>query len=363
MSTTSLAVDPTAGVEELPVLDLKNVSVRYPGHRRVPWRRQLAVDAVRDVSLHIMPGETLGLVGESGSGKSTLGRAILRLVDVATGTVHVSGEDVTAFGRRVPVSYRRAVQVVWQDPYSSLNPTMSIGQTMAESLRLHRGLRGSAVTDAATELMERVGLNGSHLRRHPHEFSGGQRQRIAIARALAAQPKLIVLDEPVSALDVSTQSQVIGLLEDLQAETGVAYLFIAHDLPVVRHISDRIAVMYRGRIVETGPADRLCDNPAHPYTEALLAASPIPDPVEQRRRSVARRDALREQLASADSDSGADGCPFRHRCTMALPECVETFPITTPVSSGGEVACYLQTFGPRLEGRDLTALGDHKISV
>lgn len=320
-----------------PVLEVDRISVTYPGRRTVPWRKQQPVLAVREASLYVLPGETLGLVGESGSGKSTIGRAILRLTDVAEGTIRTTDADVTGFGRTVPTSYRRSVQMVWQDPYSSLNPTMTIGQMLGETLSLHRGVRGASARAAAADLLTRVGLDAAHLDRHPHEFSGGQRQRIAIARAIAPQPDLIVLDEAVSALDVSTQSQIIGLLEQLQRDSGVAYLFIGHDLSVVRHICHRIAVMYAGRIVESGPTDQVCDHPMHPYTEALLAASPVPDPIVQRQRGAERR-AL---IGHADAAPLSTGCPFAPRCPHAMPVCWTTMPATVASSNHTTVACHL----------------------
>ncbi|MFC5749653.1 ATP-binding cassette domain-containing protein [Actinomadura rugatobispora] len=273
------------------LLRVRGLTVRYPGRRPWPWSPHRPVDAVTGVDLDLEKGRTLGLVGESGSGKSTLGRAVLRLLRPSGGTIRVGEFDVTGFGLRVPLEYRRAVQVVWQDPFGSLHPVRTVGSTLAEPLRIHFGLDGRELRDRVGELLERVGLDADMADRRAHEFSGGQRQRVAIARALAVRPRLLILDEPVSALDVSTQSQVIALLREIQRDTGTAYLFIAHDLAVVRHVSHRIAVMRRGRVVETGPSDRVCDEPAHPYTRALIEAVPEPEPARQRARRAARRTA------------------------------------------------------------------------
>ena len=265
------------------MLDIRDLSITFPGAAGLlPGKRGPDVRAVVDASLHVGEQETVGLVGESGSGKTTIGKGVLRFVRAAAGTIRLGDNDVTGFGRKVPKSYRRQVQVVFQDPVASLNPSIIVGDIIGEPLKLHFGMGAAARRRRVTELLEQVGLAAHHLERYPYEFSGGQRQRIAVARALASEPQLIVLDEPVSALDVSTQSQVINLLERLQDETGAAYLLIAHDLAVVRHVSRRIYVMYRSRIVEEGPADRVCEQPAHPYTELLLASIPDADPVEQR---------------------------------------------------------------------------------
>ncbi|MEZ5282731.1 MAG: ATP-binding cassette domain-containing protein [Acidimicrobiales bacterium] len=266
-----------------PLLEIEDLSITFPGGRgALPWQRLPDVRAVQHVSLSVDRGETVGLVGESGSGKTTIGRAILQFIRPSGGTIRLGDFDVTGFGRSIPKPYRKAVQVVFQDPVGSLNPSMLVGDIIGEPLKIHFDMDERSRTKRAGELLEQVGLQSHHLNRFPYEFSGGQRQRIAVARALATKPDLLVLDEPVSALDVSTQSQVINLLEDLQKETGAAYLFIAHDLAVVRHISTRIAVMYHSRIVETGTADDVCERPTHPYTELLLASIPDPDPEVQR---------------------------------------------------------------------------------
>ncbi|SEG88615.1 oligopeptide transport system ATP-binding protein [Thermomonospora echinospora] len=322
-----------------PLLRVRNLTVTFTERRSTPWRRPGAVTAVNDIDLDIEPGGTLGLVGESGSGKSTTARAVLRLVRPSGGSIEAAGFEVGSFGRRVPIAYRRAVQAVFQDPLGSLDPTKVIGDIVAEPLGIHFGLRGRERDKRVAELLDQVGLASHHGGRYPYELSGGQRQRVNIARALAVEPKLIILDEPVSALDVSVQSQVVNLLEDVQERTGVAYLFVAHDLAVVRHASDRIAVMYRSRIVEEGPADRICERPAHPYTEALLAAVPDPDPARQRLQRERRREL--RAAAPAAGPRPATGCPFAARCPHRMPVCAETFPGWTPVPDGGRVACHL----------------------
>jgi oligopeptide/dipeptide ABC transporter ATP-binding protein len=345
-----------------PLLDISHLSVTFPG-RRSMIRGRLTPDvrAVVDATLQVGEGETVGLVGESGSGKTTIGKAILRFVPASGGTIRLGEHDVTGFGRKVPKPYRREVQVVFQDPVASLNPSIIVGDLIGEPLKLHFAMGTEARRRRAIELLEQVGLAAHHLERYPYEFSGGQRQRIAVARALASEPRLIVLDEPVSALDVSTQSQVINLLEKLQSETGVAYLLIAHDLAVVRHVSKRICVMYRSRIVEEGPADRVCDAATHPYTELLLASIPDADPVRQRaQRSL--RQALSVGQAGVTGETPAQGCPFSNRCRYVMDSCRERFPEWTPVAGGGQVACHLHTEGPRLAGRPISVLSGERVS-
>jgi oligopeptide/dipeptide ABC transporter ATP-binding protein len=344
-----------------PVLRVDDLTITFPGGRgKWPWQRQPDVRAVQHASLEIAPGETLGLVGESGSGKTTIGRAILNFIDPVGGSITLGEFDITSFGRSVPDGFRRAVQVVFQDPVGSLNPSMVVGDIIGEPLKIHFGLGADARLDRAGELLEQVGLERHHLGRYPYEFSGGQRQRIAVARALATSPRLLVLDEPVSALDVSTQSQVINLLEQIQLDTGAAYLFIAHDLAVVRHISDRIAVMYHSRIVETGEADRVCEQPRHPYTELLLASIPDPDPVLQPARSARRRELTVGGELGATGNAPTEGCPFASRCPHVLDVCRERFPepfsLDGVADGGGEVFCHLHTSGPKLAGRPLDAL-------
>lgn len=270
-----------------PLLTVDDLVVEYPGKgfRAQPFR------ALKGVSLDILPGETMGLVGESGSGKTTLGRAVLGLAPVSGGTVTYDGRDISHLGRAQRRALSSEIQVVFQDPYSSLNPSMTIEQILAEPLTAS-GVAGSEARSRVRDLLDQVGLPSDARSRLPREFSGGQRQRIAIARALALRPKLIVCDEPVSALDLSTQARVLDLFIDIQNRTGVAYLFVTHDLAVVRHISHRVAVMYKGEIVETGPAERVTSQPEHPYTQRLFMAAPVPDPDRQEERRAARRALL-----------------------------------------------------------------------
>ena len=335
-----------------PLLELRGLTKDFPVHSSVLRRLTGRVQAVAGVDLAIAPGQTLGLVGESGSGKSTLARLSLRLIEPTAGRIVLDGRDITGLGQRALRSARRDMQIVFQDPYSSLDPRATIGEAVAEPLEIHEGLRGRARDERVAELLEQVGLDRAMMRRYPHEFSGGQRQRIAVARALALDPRLLICDEPVSSLDVSTQSQVINLLTDLQHDLGLTYLFIAHDLSVVRHISDRIAVMYLGRIVEEGDAEQVYTRPRHPYTLALLSAIPVPDPSPDRRT---RRIVLEGDVPSPlDPPSG---CRFHPRCPYAMDICtrVEPEPFLTP--DGTTVACHLHTSGPTLAGRPVTDAG------
>jgi len=316
-----------SGASTTPLLEVRNLVRHFPIERGAVLRRVTGqVRAVDDVSFSLGRGETLGIVGESGCGKSTLARLLLRLDQPTSGKVLLEGRDVHAMRGAELTEFRRCVQMVMQDPYTSLNPRMTVGDILREPFEIHpEALPKRARADRVRELLDLVGLNPEYINRYPHQFSGGQRQRIGIARALALDPRIVVCDEPVSALDVSIQAQVINLLDKLQARLGLSYIFIAHDLSVVRHISDRVAVMYLGRIVETGSVEDIYDHPAHPYTQALLSAAPVPDPLQ--------RDASRMIRLEGDVPSPANppsGCRFRTRCWKAQPLCAAEEPQLLP---------------------------------
>ncbi len=293
------------------------------------------VRAVTDLTLTIHKGETVGLVGESGCGKSTAGRTMLRLLEPTAGTIEFQGRDITRIGGKELTQLRRQMQMIFQDPYGSLNPRHTVGKILSAPFEIQKVKPEGGVKKTVQGLMERVGLNPEHYNRYPHEFSGGQRQRIGVARAVALRPKLIVCDEPVSALDVSIQAQVVNLLEDIQTEYGLSYVFIAHDLSVVRHISDRVVVMYLGRIMEDAERDELYERPLHPYTHALLSAVPIPDPDkgEQRERILLTGDLPSPQHPPS-------GCVFRTRCPKAQDRCASEVPEPRELSPGHRVACH-----------------------
>ena len=323
---------------EQALLRIKNLKKYFPIRGGLFSREVARVHAVDDVSFEILKGETLGLVGESGCGKSTTGRCILRLIEPTAGEVWFGDQNVTTLDKRALRHLRRDMQIIFQDPYSSLNPRMTVGDIVGEPLEIHNLARGKEKLRRVQELLEIVGLSPYHANRYPHEFSGGQRQRIGIARALAVNPKLIICDEPVSALDVSIQAQVLNLLEELQKEFGLTYLFIAHDLSVVKHISDRIAVMYLGRLVEVADADQLFDNPQHPYTEALLSAVPIPDPAVRRERIILPGDVPSPVNPPA-------GCRFHTRCLYAQESCrVDDPELVDYWGNGHFVACPILPF-------------------
>jgi len=317
------------------VLEVRDLKKYFPIRSGLLQRSRGTVFAVDGVSFTIEPGETLGLVGESGCGKSTVGRAVTRLIEPTAGNIRISGKDISALSKTELRPYRREMQIIFQDPFSSLDPRMTAGDIVAEPLRVHKVASGRAVRDRVAALFERVGLRRAQMDNYPHQFSGGQRQRIGIARALALQPKLIVGDEPVSALDVSIQAQVLNLMMDLQRELKLAYLFISHNLAVVEHISHRIAVMYLGRIVEYTDKHTLFTRALHPYTEQLLLAVPIPDPRVKRPKRVLQGDV-------PSPINPPQGCHFHTRCPYAVERCRLEVPALREVRSGQLVACHLR---------------------
>ena len=319
-----------------PILSVRNLQKHFPTKRGGLFNAQRGVvKAVDGLNLDVYPGETVGLVGESGCGKTTAGRTILRLYEPTAGQVIFEGTDITEISRKELTSYRARMQMIFQDPYSSLNPRQTVGRIISAPFEIQGIEPEGGVKRRVQELLEVVGLNPEHYNRYPHEFSGGQRQRIGIARSIALNPRLIVADEPVSALDVSIQAQVINLLEDLQNEFNVAYLFIAHDLSVVKHISDRVAVMYLGKVMEFAKTDDLFEHPRHPYTKALLSAVPVPDPNVERQRE---RIILSGDLPSPMNPPS--GCVFNTRCWKATDKCRTEVPALVQISAGHELACH-----------------------
>jgi oligopeptide/dipeptide ABC transporter ATP-binding protein len=321
-----------------PLLSIQGLAKHFPGRRRFLQPSKPPVRAVDDVSFDIARGEVVGLVGESGSGKTTVGRTILRLTDPTSGRILFGGTDITTLGRAAMRPFRRRMQIVFQDPYASLNPRLTVGDILGEAFAIHDLAHGAEREGRVGELLERVGLSAAHARRHPHEFSGGQRQRIVIARALAVEPELIVADEPVSALDVSIQAQIVNLLVRLQAESGLAMLFISHDLSVVEYICDRVVVLYLGKVMEIAPVEQLFAAPRHPYSMALLAAAPVADPAAPRRRLVLAGDIPNP----ADPPSG---CVFRTRCPHARAECAASIPPLREIAPGHFKACIRDDVG------------------
>jgi len=319
----------------MPLLSVRNLQVHFPVKQSVLARAKQFVRAVEDVSLDLEAGEVLGLVGESGCGKTTLGRAVIRLLEPTAGEIRFDGQDLTGMKSSQLRPLRRQFQMIFQDPFGSLNPRMTVASIIGEALDIHRlAPTRAARAERIAALLRSVGLEPAHAQRYPHEFSGGQRQRIGIARALAVEPRMIVCDEPVSALDVSVQAQVINLLQDLQRERHLAYLFISHDLAVVEHLCQRLIVMYLGRVVESGPAKVVCRDPKHPYTQALISAVPVVDPDRKRSRIV-----LSGDVPSPIHPPG--GCPFHPRCPIAEARCKTERPLLRELTPGRTAACHL----------------------
>ena len=316
------------------LLEVSNLVKHFPIKRGLFSRVVGKVHAVDGISIQVQEGRTLGIVGESGCGKTTAGKTILKLIEPTSGTIRYDGNDITAFSRVQMKRYRQQMQIIFQDPFSSLNPRHTVGAIIAAPLEIHHLVETAEKEDRIAGLLRKVGLSATVMRRYPHEFSGGQRQRIGIARALAVNPRLVVGDEPVSALDVSIQAQILNLMEDLQDELGLTYIMIAHDLSVIRHIADKIAVMYLGKIVEMASRAELYHNPLHPYTQALLSAVPIPDPEHERQRIILKGDV-------PSPINPPTGCRFHPRCPQRFEPCDQMEPETKTLADGHDVACYL----------------------
>ena len=317
-----------------PLVQVKNLKKYFTKGGGLLGGPKLVTKAVDDVTFDIGKGETMGLVGESGCGKSTTGRTIIRLYEPTSGQIIYDGKDITKLSEKEMLPFRKEIQMIYQDPYASLNPRMTVSDIIGEALDIHHLASGKERAEIIGSLLDRVGLKPEHASRYPHEFSGGQRQRIGIARALAVRPKFIICDEPISALDVSIQAQVVNMLEDLQDEMGLTYLFIAHDLSMVKHISKKLGVMYLGQLVETGEADEIYKNPQHPYTQALLSAIPIPNPRNEKHRIMLEGDV-------PSPINPPSGCRFRTRCKYCTQKCSESEPKLKEVAPGHFVACHL----------------------
>ncbi|HDX9614278.1 TPA: ABC transporter ATP-binding protein [Bacillus toyonensis] len=317
------------------LIEVRNLKKYFPIKKGLLGRKTEQLKAVDDLSFTIKKGETFGLVGESGCGKSTTGRSIIRLHDVTSGNVLFDGKDIASLKESELKEYRKRMQIIFQDPYASLNPAMNVFQIISEPMNIHGSYTAEERKEIILDLLKKVGLKEEHLYRYPHEFSGGQRQRISIARALSVKPDFILCDEPISALDVSVQAQVVNMLQDIQEETGVTYLFIAHDLSMVRHISDRIGVMYLGNIVEIADSEDLYTKPAHPYTQALLSSMPEPDPTNTGKERIILEGEVPSPLNSPS------GCKFRTRCKFATEKCAQEVPKMVEISKGHQVACHL----------------------
>lgn len=318
------------------LLEIKNLQKFFPINKGLMGKKQSLVKAVDNVSFSIAKGETLGLVGESGCGKTTTGRTIIKLYEPTSGEIIYDGKDIAKLSPKEMIPYRRKMQMIFQDPYASLNTRMTVGDIIGEAIDIHKLMNKKERNERVQYLLSRVGLNTDHASRYPHEFSGGQRQRVGIARALAVQPEFIVCDEPISALDVSIQAQVVNMLEDLQNDLGLTYLFIAHDLSMVKHISDKIGVMYLGKLVEIAESNELYKNPLHPYTKALLSAIPIPDP-----DAAANNKRIMLQGEIPSPIDPPPGCRFKDRCSYVKPICKELEPELKDQGNGHCVACHL----------------------